>query len=123
MQLYGFHHFTADNKDMRTSNRTFLVGMALALLFSYGLARAQEPTPTSEPEQAATSSGPRFTASDVINVVNDLRIANGLAPLAVHPVLMQVAQAEANGISAGYAGPCRPATLTPGQFPRSLAYP
>src|SRR5512142_2498078 len=123
MQLYGFHHFTADNKDMRTSNRTFLVGMALALLFSYGLARAQEPAPTAELEQSATSSGPRFTASDVINVVNNLRLANGLAPLAVHPVLMQVAQAEANGISAGYGGHWRPDNLTLGQWLLSLGYP
>ena len=95
--------------------------MAITILFAScvaslaSAASAQEPTPT--------PSEPRFTASDVINVVNSLRIANGLAPLAVHPVLMQVAQAEASGIAGGYGGHWRPANLTLGQWLLSLGYP
>ena len=85
---------------MPISSRTFFAALALAILLSYGLARAEEPTPT--------PSGPRFTAADVINVVNTLRVTNGLPALAIHPVLMQVAAAEANGIAGGAGGHWRP---------------
>ena len=100
---------------MPASIRTFLVGIVLALLSSYALARAEQPTPT--------PSAPRFTPSDVIDVVNSLRIANGLAPLSVHPVLMQVAAMEASGIASGYGGHWRPPNLTLGQWLLTLGYP
>jgi len=83
------------------------------MLFSYGLARAEPPTP----------SEPQFTPADVIEAVNSLRVANGLPALATHPVLMQVAQTEANGIAAGYGGHWRPANMTLGQWLLSLGYP
>ncbi len=89
--------------------------MALAMLFSSRAVSAEQPTPT--------PSEPRFTASDVIDAVNSLRLSTGLAPLAVHPVLMQVAEAEANGIAGGYGGHWRPDNLTLGQWLLTLGYP
>lgn len=63
------------------------------------------------------------TASEVIDAVNALRINNGLLPLNPHPVLMQVAQWEANAIAGGAPGHTRPAGLTLGQWLISLGYP
>ena len=63
------------------------------------------------------------TASEVIEAVNQLRIANGLLPLNTHPVLMQVAQWEANAIAGGAGGHTRPNGLTLGQWLLSLGYP
>jgi len=63
------------------------------------------------------------TASEVIEAVNQLRIANGLLPLNTHPVLMQVAQWEANAIAGGAPGHTRPNGLTLGQWLISLGYP
>ena len=96
--------------------------MALALLFSSRVVRAQEPPPTQEPP-AATPSEARFTATDVINVVNTLRTTNGIPALTVHPILMQVAAAEASGIAGGAGGHWRPENLTLGQWLLTLGYP
>ena len=63
------------------------------------------------------------TPSEVIEAVNTLRIANGLLPLNPHPVLMQVAQWEANAITSGSPGHTRPGGLTLGQWLLSLGYP
>jgi LysM repeat protein len=61
--------------------------------------------------------------SEVIEAVNALRIANGLLPLNTHPVLMQIAQWEANAIANGAPGHTRPNGLTLGQWMLSLGYP
>jgi len=63
------------------------------------------------------------TAAEVIQAVNELRIANGLLPLNTHPVLMQVAAWEANAIAGGAPGHTRPNGLTLGQWLLSLGYP
>jgi len=63
------------------------------------------------------------TAAEVIEAVNQLRIANGLLPLNTHPALMQVAQWEANAIAGGAPGHTRPNGLTLGQWLLSLGYP
>ena len=63
------------------------------------------------------------TAMEVIQAVNALRIENGLLPLNPHPVLMQVAEWEANAIGGGAAGHTRPNGLTLGQWLLSLGYP
>ena len=63
------------------------------------------------------------TAAQVIKAVNKLRIDQGLSPLNVHPVLMQVAQIEVNGIANGMPGHWRPEGLTLGQWLISLGYP
>ena len=59
------------------------------------------------------------TPSQIIEAVNALRVAHGIAPLSVHPVLMQVAQYQAD---AG-GGHVRPEGLTLGQWLISLGYP
>jgi len=75
-----------------------------------------------EPETATPNSDP-VTPAGLITAVNTLRLANGLSPLGVHPVLMQVAQTEANGIANGMPGHWRPNGLTLGQWLLSLGYP
>jgi len=69
------------------------------------------------------TDGSQPTAAEVIQAVNQLRIANGLLPLNTHPVLMQVAQWEANAIAGGAPGHTRPGGLTLGQWLLSLGYP
>ena len=76
-----------------------------------GLPRFQEASPALEPNPV--------TPADLIEAVNTLRLANGLNALNAHPVLMQVAQTEANGIAYGAPGHWRPEGLTLGQW-RSL---
>jgi uncharacterized protein YkwD/LysM repeat protein len=63
------------------------------------------------------------TPAEVIEAVNELRENNGLNTLSVHPVLMQVAQTEANGIASGSNGHWRPPGLTLGQWLITLGYP
>ena len=63
------------------------------------------------------------TPAEVVEEVNDLRIENGLYPLSVHPILMQAAQIEADGIASGMAGHWRPNGLTLGQWLIFLGYP
>jgi LysM repeat protein/uncharacterized protein YkwD len=72
---------------------------------------------------APLAEGNPPTASQVIEVVNALRVENGLYPLSVHSALMQEAQAEADGIANGMPGHWRPSGLTLGQWLISLGYP
>jgi len=73
------------------------------------------------------SAQPLYTVSDttsqLIEAVNELRHANGLPRLQVHPVLMQIAQIEAEGLAAGRSAHWRPNHLTLGQWLLSLGYP
>ena len=71
----------------------------------------------------STAQESTATAIDIIEAVNQLRIANGLLPLNTHPVLMQIAEWEANAIAAGAPGHTRPNGLTLGQWLLSLGYP
>ncbi|MCJ7735171.1 MAG: LysM peptidoglycan-binding domain-containing protein [Anaerolineales bacterium] len=61
--------------------------------------------------------------ADLIIAVNNLRLANGLPALNTHPVLMQVAQWEADAILNGAPGHTRPPGLTLGQWMILLGYP
>ena len=97
-----------------------LASLIVIALLSRGSATADEPAPT---EEQPTPSEPQFTAYDLIERVNDLRVAGGLAPLTMHPVLMQVAQIEASGIAGGYGGHWRPNNLSLGQWLITLGYP
>ena len=62
-------------------------------------------------------------SSQLIEAVNELRLTYGLPPLNVHPVLMKVAQIEAEGLAAGRPAHWRPNNLTLGQWLLSLGYP
>jgi LysM repeat protein len=65
------------------------------------------------------------SASTLITAVNNLRLANGLAPLNTHPILMQVAQSQADALLAteGAVGHGRPNGMTFTQQLLLLGYP
>jgi len=63
------------------------------------------------------------TPTELIQAVNALRITNGLSALNTHPILMQIAQIEVEGIAAGMGGHWRPNNITLGQWLLSLGYP
>lgn len=86
----------------------------MTALFSFQIAGAQESDPIPQPSP---------TPAQVIEAVNGLRLAYGLNPLNAHPVLMQIAQAEADGIAAGMPGHWRPNNMTLGQWLLLLGYP
>lgn len=106
----------------------FLFLLALILPFTAAHARTsslplfQETSPTPDTGTATPSPSP-LTPADLINAVNTLRMANGLIPLYAHPVLMQVAQTEANGIANGMPGHWRPNGLSLGLWLLTLGYP
>jgi LysM repeat protein len=97
-----------------TMRKTFLllVVIFLGLLFAHQVS-AQDETP----------QPPAPTPAQVIEAINNLRMSHGIAPLGVHPVLMQVGQMEAEGIAGGMSGHWRPNGLTLGQWLISLGYP
>ena len=101
----------------------FLLFTALVLsLLSVNQVSAQDETPTPQVD-TPTPQAQAPTPSQVIEAMNALRISHGIAPLSVHPVLMQVGQQEADGIAAGMDGHWRPEGLTLGQWLISLGYP
>lgn len=65
------------------------------------------------------------TASELIVEVNNLRLANGLAPLNTHPILTQVAQSQADALlaSEGAVGHGRPNGISLTQQLLILGYP
>ena len=101
--------------------RKYLIWVFLFTLFTLSLSLL--PKDVSAHPLLQDSGGSQTTAADVIEAVNQLRIANGLLPLNTHPVLMQVAQWEANAIAGGAPGHTRPNGLTLGQWLLSLGYP
>jgi uncharacterized protein YkwD len=78
-----------------------------------------------EPPTQTPPGGSAPTPADIINAVNNLRLSHGLAALSVHPVLMQVAQEQANALAAseGAIGHERPCGLTLGQQLLQMGYP
>jgi LysM repeat protein len=101
---------------MRDYRKIIFTLLVISILFVPHYAGAQEseatPTPPVPP-----------SPGEVIEAVNALRVNNGLPALAVHPVLMQVAQEQANGIASGMGGHWRPNGMTLGQWLLSLGYP
>lgn len=100
---------------MSTSKKISILALMLFTVFPFQRAEAQEPTPVvplAAPDPA-----------DIINAINSLRLNYGLAPLAVHPILMQIAQEEANGIASGMPGHWRPNGMSLGQWLLSRGYP
>jgi uncharacterized protein YkwD len=79
--------------------------------------------PTGQVDAQPRGQDSTVTPAEVIEAVNALRLANGLPALSVHPVLMEVAQWEANAIAGGAPGHTRPAGLTLGEWLLSLGYP
>lgn len=95
----------------------FLLGLLfLPILFLSAPAHAQDVSPT-------PTLGAPPNPADIINAVNNLRLSYGLPALYAHPVLMQIAQEQANGIASGLPGHWRPGNMTLGQWMMSLGYP
>ncbi len=107
---------------MLRKNLIWIFSIALLILIALSLPPGGvSARPLLQETQEPGGSPP--TAADVIQAVNQLRIANGLLPLNTHPVLMQVAEWEANAIAGGAPGHTRPNGLTLGQWLISLGYP
>ena len=79
--------------------------------------------PLQEESSTPTPSAP--TPAEIIDAVNNLRLAYGLYPLSVHPVLMQVAAEQASALAAseGAVGHERPCGMTLGEQLLSMGYP
>ncbi|MBN2678269.1 MAG: LysM peptidoglycan-binding domain-containing protein [Anaerolineaceae bacterium] len=86
----------------------------IAILSSAQIAGAQGSNPLSESAS---------TPAELIQAVNVLRLKNGVPALNTHPILMQIAQIEVEGIAAGMGGHWRPNNITMGQWLLSLGYP
>ncbi|MBI2333847.1 MAG: LysM peptidoglycan-binding domain-containing protein [Chloroflexi bacterium] len=101
---------------MKLKIALLLALLILSFLIFSSPAEAQDigPTPT---------LGAPPSPADIINAVNNLRLSYGLPALYAHPVLMQIAQEQANGIASGLPGHWRPSGMTLGQWMMSLGYP
>src|SRR5689334_13184847 len=89
-----------------------------------GLPRFHDASPTPE----AVTSTPQPSApspADIINAVNNLRLAHGLNTLGVHSVLMEVAAEQASALAAseGAIGHERPCGMTLGEQLLVMGYP
>jgi len=107
---------------MRKITSLFVFCSILMLLSGMLFFREKQVVHAQEPETPTLAPNP-LTPADLIIAVNTLRVTNGLSALNAHPVLMQVAQTEANGIANGMPGHWRPNGLTLGQWLLSLGYP
>ena len=77
------------------------------------------------PELTSTPMPSAPSPADIINEVNNLRIAHGLNPLTVHSVLMEVAAEQASALAAseGTVGHERPCGMTLGQQLLVMGFP
>ena len=103
---------------IKTSRRITLIFLINVVFWSISARNIQAASSHNKPKQEIGHS-----PADLINAVNDLRLANGLTALSPHPALMQVAQWEADAIAGGAPGHTRPVGLTLGQWMISLGYP
>jgi len=104
---------------MYTLNHFFVAASVLTLLFSAPRETAQAQTQDTETPQVTQPPAP----AEIIDGINALRLSYGLPALATHPVLMQLAQRQADGIAAGLHGHWRPYGLTLGQLLIMEGYP
>ena len=116
--LRCFSPFNPDSS-LLISRSSLLISRFSFLIFALCLSiLALFPQPASARPQTAIT-----TASQLVEAVNSLRLANGLAPLPVHPILMQTAQSQADYMAAtGNVTHARPSgTFT--QHLLSLGFP
>ncbi len=102
---------------MFSIHKILVLLLVLGALLPAGLARAQD-EPTATPGQTNPP-----TPGEVIEAINNLRLAHGLNPLTAHPVLMEIAAIEASGIANGADGHWRPNGLTLGQWMLTMGFP
>lgn len=97
----------------------FAVAILLTLLLSRPIRISHAQDPVTETPQAIQPPTP----TEIIEAINALRLSYGLPALATHPILMQLAQRQADGIAAGLTGHWRPHGLTLGQMLIMEGYP
>jgi len=97
----------------------FVAAMIWTLSFTTPRETARAQTPDTETPQATQPPTP----AEIIDAINALRLSYGLPALAVHPILMQLAQRQADGVAAGLHGHWRPYGLTLGQLLIMEGYP
>jgi hypothetical protein len=91
-----------------------VVATLMTLLFSTPRHTALAQTPETEIPQAAIQPP---TPVEIIDAINTLRLSYGRPALATHPVLMALAQGQADGIAAGLHEHWRAYGLPFGQLP------
>lgn len=102
---------------MNSSTRKTFAFFVFALFF-FALFRCPEESASAQPQTNITSP------SQLIDAVNNLRISYGLAPLPIHPILMQSAQSQADYMAAtGNVTHARPGGMTYTQQLLSLGFP
>jgi uncharacterized protein YkwD len=99
----------------------FVAAIISTLLFSMPRETARAQTLETETPTAPATQPP--TPTEIIDAINALRLSYGLPTLAVHPVLMTLAQRQADGVAAGLHGHWRPYGLTLGQLLIMEGYP
>lgn len=102
--------------------RKHLLGLTVASLLLVGTLGLLVPKGAS----ARPANGQEtLTPAQVIEAVNNLRLAYGLLPLTVHSVLTEIAQNQANALAAteGSVGHTRPDGMTLGQQMILMGYP
>ena len=108
---------------MRKTFSLFAVIFLFLGWLSVNQVSAQDETPTPVETETSVPEAQPPSPSEVIEAINNLRMSHGIAPLGIHPVLMQIGQMEAEGIAGGMGGHWRPNGLTLGQWLISLGYP
>lgn len=103
----------------RLFKNSFAVALILTLYFSLPIGISYAQVPMTETPQAIQPPTP----SEIIDAINALRLSYGLPALATHPILMALAQRQADGIAAGLTGHWRPYGLTLGQMLIMEGYP
>jgi uncharacterized protein YkwD/LysM repeat protein len=103
----------------RCLNHCFAITILLTLLSSVPVEISHAQDPVTETPQAIQPPTP----AEIIEAVNALRLSYGLPALAIHPILMALAQRQADGIAAGLTGHWRPYGLTLGQMLIMEGYP
>jgi uncharacterized protein YkwD/LysM repeat protein len=101
-----------------TLNCFFMAASILTLLFTSRGALPAQTLVTETPQEIQPP-----TPAEIIDAINALRLSYGLPTLAVHPILMKLAQRQADGIAAGLTGHWRPYGLTLGQLLIMEGYP
>jgi len=97
----------------------FAVVLILTLFFSMPVGVSHARAQITETPQAIQPPTP----TEIIEAINSLRLLYGLPALATHPILMALAQRQADGIAAGLTGHWRPYGLTLGQMLIMEGYP
>ena len=97
----------------------FVVATILTLLLFTPRVTVRAQTPDTETPQAIQPPTP----AEIIDAINALRLSYGRPALTTHPVLMALAQRQADGIAAGLTGHWRPYGLTLGQLLIMEGYP